>query len=71
MKSRKEMWLIEDKNNEEIKDKQGILNIWHDTRNRTDILDIENVTDLSEDEKGFPILMDEVELSIKEMKMGK
>ena len=27
-KSRKGMWLIEDENNEEITDNQGILNIW-------------------------------------------
>ena len=27
-KSRKGMWLIEDENNEEITDKQGILNTW-------------------------------------------
>ena len=27
-KSRKGMWLIKDKNNEEITDRQGILNTW-------------------------------------------
>ena len=27
-KSRKGMWLIENENNEEITDKQGILNTW-------------------------------------------
>ena len=41
-----------------------------ETRNRPTILDIENETDISEDQKGFPILMDEVELAIKEMKNG-
>ena len=48
-KGRKGMWLIEDKNNEEIADKQGILNTWqkyveelHETRKRPTILDIEN-----------------------------
>ena len=40
-------------------------------RNRPTILDIENETDISEDEKRFPILMEEVELVIKEMKNGK
>ena len=34
-------------------------------------MDIENETDISEDEKGFPILMEEVELVVKEMKNGK
>ena len=45
-KSRKGMWLIEDENNEEITDKQGILNTWqkyveklYETRNRSTILD--------------------------------
>ena len=32
---------------------------------------IENESDISEDEKGIPILMEEVELSIKKMKNGK
>ena len=66
-KSRKGMWLIEDENSEEITDKQGILNTWqkyveelYDTRNRPTILDIENDSDISENEKGFPILMEEV-----------
>ena len=52
-KSRKGMWLIEDENNEEITDKQGILNTWqkyveelYETRNRQAILDIENETDI-------------------------
>ena len=65
-------------NNEEITDKQGILNTWqkyveelYETRKWPTILDIENETDISEDEKGFPILMEEVELAIKEMKNGK
>ena len=51
------MWLIEDKNNEEITDKQGILNTWqkyveelYGTRNQPAIMDIENETDISEDE---------------------
>ena len=77
-KSRKGMWLIENENNEEITDKQGILNTWqkcveelYKTRNRPDILDIGNETDISEDEKGFPIRKEEVELAIKEMKNGK
>ena len=35
------------------------------------ISDIENETDISEDEEGFPILMEEVELAIKQMKNGK
>ena len=50
-KNRKGMWLIEDENNEEIADKQGILNTWkkyveelYETRNRPTILDIENET---------------------------
>ena len=43
----------------------------HETRNRPTILVIENETDISEDERGFPILMEEVELAIKEMKNGK
>ena len=57
-KNRKEMWLIEDENNEEITDKQGILNTWqkyvaelYETRNRPIILGIENETDISEDNK--------------------
>ena len=57
-KSRKGMWLTEDGNNEEITDKQGILNTWHKyvkelyaTRNRPTNFDIENETDISEDEK--------------------
>ena len=33
-------------------------------------MDIENETDISEDETGFPILMEEIELAIKEMKNG-
>ena len=52
-KSRKGMWLIEDKNDKEITDKQGILNTrqkyveeLHETRNRPTILDIENETDI-------------------------
>ena len=74
----KGMWLIEDENNEEITDKQGILNTWqkyveelYETRNRQAVLDIKNETDISEDETGFPILMKEVEVAIKEMKNGK
>ena len=50
-----------------ITDKQGILNTWqkyveelYETKNRPTNLDIENETDISEDEKGFPILMEEV-----------
>ena len=77
-KSRKGMWLIENENNEEITDKQGILNTrqkyveeLYETRKRPTILDIENETDISEDEKGLQILMEEVELAIKEMKNGK
>ena len=77
-KSRKRMWLIKNENDEEITDKQGILNTWqkyveelYETRKRPTILDIENETDISEDEKGFPILMEEVELAIKEIKNGK
>ena len=77
-KSRKGMWLVEDENNEEITDKQGILNTWqkyveerYETRNRPAMLDLESETDISEDEKGFPILMEEVELAINEMKNGK
>ena len=65
-------------NNGEITDKQGILNTWqkcveelYETRNRPATLDIGNETDISEDEKGFPILMEEVELVIREMKNGK
>ena len=57
------MWLIEDKNNEEITEKQGILNTWqkyvedlYETRNRSAILDIKNETDISEDEKDFQFL---------------
>ena len=34
-------------------------------------MDIENETDISEDDNGFRILMEEVELAIKEMKNGK
>ena len=34
-------------------------------------MDIENETAISEDEKGFPILMEEVELAIKEIKNKK
>ena len=40
----------------------------YETRNRPTILDIENETDISEDEKGFPILLGEVDLAIKETK---
>ena len=49
------------------------MNTWqkYETRNRQTNLDIENETDISEDEKGFPILMEEVELAIKEMKNEK
>ena len=54
------MWLIEDENNEELTDKQGILNTWqkyleelYETRNQPTILEIENETDISEDEKAF------------------
>ena len=75
-KSRKGMWVIEDENNEEITDKQGILNTWHKyvkelyaTRNRLSW--IENETNISEDENRFPILMKEVQLAIKEIKNGK
>ena len=57
-KSRKGTWLIEDKNNKEITDKQGILNTWqkyveelYETRNRPTLLDIENETHISEDKK--------------------
>ena len=46
-KSRKGIWQIEDENNEEITDKQGILNTWHkyveelyETRKRPTILGI-------------------------------
>ena len=77
-KSREGMWLIEVENNEEIKDKQGIFNTWqiyveelYETRNRPTILDIENEADISENKKGFPILIEEVELVIKEIKNGK
>ena len=62
------MCLIEDENNEEITNKQGILNTWqkyveelYKTRNRPAILDTENEKDISEDEKGFQILIEEVE----------
>ena len=34
-------------------------------------MDIENKVEISEDEKAFPILMEEVELAIKDMKNGK
>ena len=44
---------------------EGILNTWqkyveelYETRNRPTILDIEYKTDISEDGKGFPILME-------------
>ena len=77
-KSKKGMWLIKDENNEEITDEQGILNTWqkyveelYETRKRPTVLDIENETDISVDEKEFPILMEEVELAINEMKNGK
>ena len=47
------MWLIKEENNEEITDKQGILNTWqkyveelYETRNRPTILDIENETNI-------------------------
>ena len=57
---------------------QGILNTWqkyveelYETRNRPAIFDIENETDISEDEKGFPILMEESELANQEMKNGR
>ena len=50
-KSRKGMWMIEDENNEEVTDKQGILNTWqkyveelYETIKRPTILDIENET---------------------------
>ena len=77
-KIRKRMLLIEDKNDEEITVTQGILNTWqkcveqlYETRNRPTVLDIANEIDISEDEKGFPILMEELELAIKKMKNGK
>ena len=72
------MLLTENENKEEITDKQGILNTWQkyvgelfETRKRSTILDTENETDISEDGKEFPILMEEVELVIKELKMEK
>ena len=34
-------------------------------------MDIENETDISEDERRFPFLMEELELAIKEMKNGR
>ena len=79
MKEEKERNLSDwGRKNEEITDKQGILNTWqkyveelYETRNQPAILDIENEADISEDEKGFPILMEEVELAIKKMKNGK
>ena len=40
----------------------------YETRKRPTISDIENETDISEDEKVFPILMKEVELAIKNEK---
>ena len=43
----------------------------YETRNRSAILDIENETDISEDELGYPIITEETELVIKEMKNGK
>ena len=43
----------------------------YETRKRPTISYIENETDISKDEEGFPILMQEVELAIKEMKNGK
>ena len=43
----------------------------YETRNWPAILDIENEIEISKDEKGFPILMEEVELAIKKMKNGK
>ena len=62
------MSLIENRINEEITDKQGILNTWqkyveglYEKRNWPAILDIQNEIDTSEDEKGFPILMERVE----------
>ena len=74
-KSRKGMWLIEDKNNEEITDKHGTWQKYveelYETRNQPAYLDIENETDISEDEKGFPILMEKVEVGIKAMKNWK
>ena len=39
----------------------------HETRNRPGILDTENETDISEDEKGFPILKEEAEQATKEL----
>ena len=55
-RTRKGMWLIEDKNNEEITDKHGILNTWQknveelfETWNLPAILGIENETDILED----------------------
>ena len=77
-KSRKGMQLIEDENNENITGNQGVLNTWqkyvddlYETRNRPAIVDIENEIDISEDEKGFSLLMEEVKLAIKELKNGK
>ena len=43
----------------------------YDSRNQPTILDTENETDISEDEKGFQILMEEVKLVNKEIKNGK
>ena len=42
-----------------------------ETRNPPAILGTGNETDISEDENGFPILIEEVKLAIKEMKNGK
>ena len=57
------MWLIEDENNEEISDKDGILNTWqkyveklYETRNRPTIFDIENETDIQKMKKNFQFL---------------
>ena len=72
------MCLIEDEINEEITGKQRILNKWqkyvkelYETRNRPAILDIENEIHLSEYEKEFPIMMEEIEVAIKKTKNGK
>ena len=70
--------MSEDKSIKKYTAQRGILNTWqkyveelYETRNRPAILDIENETDISEDGKGFPILMVEVELAIKEIKNRK
>ncbi|KAJ4440028.1 hypothetical protein ANN_08159 [Periplaneta americana] len=55
-KNRKSMWLIKDEIENEITDKQEILEELYETGNRPDDLAIEDEAAVSEDEKGFTIL---------------